>query len=110
MKPIAVTGSQRLKSMPNIPSFAEAGVPEIKSTDSYTFFALMGPAGMPAPVVQKLNEAFNKVSAQPEVGQRVRETMQLRPKAVTADQYRQVLERELGKWRELSKTVKIGTL
>lgn len=110
LKPIAVTGSQRLKSMPNVPSFAEAGVPEIKSTDSYTFFALMGPAGMPAPVVQKLNEVFNKVSAQPEVDQRVRETMQLRPKAVTADQYRQVLEREVGKWRELSKTVKIGTL
>ena len=109
VRALAVTGTQRIKAMPNVPSVAEAGVPELKSMGSYTFFGLMGPAGMPPAVVQRLNEAFNKVSAMPDVDQRMRETMMVRPKTVSPEEYRQVLERELGKWRELSKTVKIGT-
>ncbi|UUZ77238.1 tripartite tricarboxylate transporter substrate binding protein [Polaromonas sp. P1(28)-13] len=110
VKAIAVTGSQRLKSLPNVPSFSESGIPEIKSKDSYTFFALMGPAGMPTTVVKKLNEAINKVSMQPDVDQRVRETMQIRPKTITSNEYGQVLKQEVDKWRELGKTIKIDTL
>ncbi|CAN7142118.1 MULTISPECIES: Bug family tripartite tricarboxylate transporter substrate binding protein [unclassified Variovorax] len=109
VKAIAVTGAQRLKSLPNVPSVAEAGGSALKSMGSYTFFGLMGPARMPAPIVQRLNEAFNKVSAMPEVDQRMREVMFLRPKVAPPEEYRQYLERELAKWRELSKTVKIGT-
>ena len=109
VKPIAVTGNQRLKALPNVPSVAEAGVPELKSMGSYTFFGVMGPAGMPAPVVKKLNDAFNTVSAQPDVDQRLREVLMMRPKTVTTAEYREYLDRELVKWRELSKTVKIGT-
>ena len=109
VKAVAVTGDQRLKALPDVPSVAESGGPALKSMGSYTFFGLMGPARMPAPVVQRLNEAFNKVSAMPEIDQRMREVMFLRPKTVSPDDYRQYLERELAKWRELSKTVKIGT-
>ena len=109
VKAIAVTGEQRLKALPEVPSVTESGGPALKSMGSYTFFGVMGPARMPEAVVQRLNEAFNKVSAMPEVDQRMREVMFLRPKDVSADAYRQYLERELAKWRELSKTVKIGT-
>ena len=109
VKPIAVTGSQRLKALPDVPSIAEAGGPELKSMGSYTFFGVMGPAGMPAAVVQRLNDAFNKASAMPEVDQRMRDVMMLRPKIASPAEFRQTVERELGKWRELSKTVKIGT-
>jgi tripartite-type tricarboxylate transporter receptor subunit TctC len=109
LKAIAVTGAQRLKALPGVPSVAEAGGSALKSMGSYTFFGLMGPTRMPPAVVQRLNEAFNKVSTMPDVDQRMREVMFLRPKVVSPDEYRQHLERELGKWRELSKTVKIGT-
>ena len=108
LKAIAVTGRQRLKSMPGVPSVAEAGVPELESMGSYTIFGLMGPAGIPATVVRRLNEAFNSVSAMPEVDQRIRETLQMRPKAISPEEFRQVLELEVGKWRGLSRTVKIG--
>jgi tripartite-type tricarboxylate transporter receptor subunit TctC len=109
VKAIAVTGSQRLKALPDVSSVAESGGSELKSMGSYTFFGLMGPAGMPQSVVQQLNEAFNKVSAMPDVDQRMRELMMLRPKVSTPAEFKGTLERELGKWRELSKTVKIGT-
>jgi tripartite-type tricarboxylate transporter receptor subunit TctC len=109
VKALAVTGTQRLKALPNVPSVAESGVAELKSMGSYTFFGLMGPANMPAALVQQLNEAFNKVSAMPDVDKRLREQMMQRPVTATPAEFKHTLERELGKWRELSKTVKVGT-
>ncbi|MNY12401.1 Tripartite tricarboxylate transporter family receptor [compost metagenome] len=94
--------------MPDVPSVSESGVGELKSMGSYTFFGLMGPAGMPPAVVQQLNDAINKVSAMPDVDKRLRELMMVRPKIATPAEFKGTLERELGKWRELSKTVKIG--
>jgi tripartite-type tricarboxylate transporter receptor subunit TctC len=108
VKPIAVTGSQRLKELPNLPTFAEAGGAPLRGMGSYTFFGVMAPAGLPAPVLQRLNEGFNKVAAMPDVAQRMREVVQ-RPVTATPVEYRQYLERELAKWREVGKTVKLGT-
>jgi tripartite-type tricarboxylate transporter receptor subunit TctC len=108
VKPLAVTGPQRLKELPNLPTIAEAGGEALKGMGSYTFFGVMGPAGLPPPVIQKLNDAFNKVAATPEVAQRMRDVLQ-RPAVATPSEYRQYLERELAKWREVGKTVKVGT-
>jgi tripartite-type tricarboxylate transporter receptor subunit TctC len=107
VKPIAVTGSQRLKELPNLPTIAEVGGAQLKGMGSYTFFGVMAPAGLPAPVVARLNEAFNKVAATPEVAQRMRDVLQ-RPVIATPAEFRQTLERELSKWREVGKTVKLG--
>ena len=104
--PLAVTSTERVAVLKDVPTFEEIGYPEMNGA---IWFWLAGPKGMPAPVVQRLTEAFNKVSAMPEVDQQMREVMFLRPKTVSPDDYRQYLERELAKWRELSKTVKIGT-
>jgi tripartite-type tricarboxylate transporter receptor subunit TctC len=108
VKPIAVTGSQRLKELPNLPTFAEAGGAPLRGMGSYTFFGVMAPAGLPAPVLQRLNEGFNKVAAMPDVAQRMRDVVQ-RPVTATPVEFRQYLERELAKWREVGKTVKLGT-
>jgi tripartite-type tricarboxylate transporter receptor subunit TctC len=108
LRPVAVTGSQRLKSLPDVPSVAEAGVPELKAMGSYTFFGLVGPAGMPPAVVQRLNDAINTIAVIPEVSQRMRETFLWQPTTSTPASFRQHMERELGKWRELGKTLKVG--
>ncbi|HSW18766.1 MAG TPA: tripartite tricarboxylate transporter substrate binding protein [Ramlibacter sp.] len=108
VKPIAVTGSQRLKELPNLPTVAEAGGAALKGMGSYTFFGVMAPAGLPASVLERLNDAFNKVAAMPDVAQRMRDVMQ-RPVIATPAEFRQYLERELAKWREVGKTVKVGT-
>lgn len=108
VKPIAVTGSQRLKELPNLPTIQEAGGEALKGMGSYTFFGVMSPAGTPAPVVERLNEAFNKVGAMPDVAQRMRDIVQ-QPVKATPGEFRQYLERELAKWREVGKRVKIGS-
>ncbi len=108
LKPIAVTGSQRLKILPDLPTVAESGVPELKTVGSYTFYGLMGPAGMPADIVQRLNEAFNKATAMPDIAPRLRD-VGLRPGTGSAASFTQYIDRELAKWKAMRGKVKVGT-
>lgn len=55
VKAIAVTTAKRLPAFPDLPTVAEAGVPGYEVS---TWFALFGPAGLPEPVVQRLNREF----------------------------------------------------
>ena len=51
---LAVTGDQRVAALPELPTFAQAGVPGV---DVVTWFGLFAPAGTPAAIVQQLNAA-----------------------------------------------------
>ena len=58
LRALAVTGRQRLATLPDVPTFAEAGLP------GYEYYAWMGvaaPAGTPAAVVQRLNRQISAV-------------------------------------------------
>ncbi len=105
---LAVTGSQRLQELPNVPSLAEANVPEIKGIEDYTFYGLVGPAGMPKAVVAALNDAANKASSMPDVIQRMRD-LSFQPVNMSVDAFTHFMETEVGKWREVGKTLKIET-
>ena len=59
-RPIAVLSDKRSPLLPEVPTFAEAGFPE--ATLRF-WFGLHGPANMPAPVLQKLNETLNQALA-----------------------------------------------
>ena len=69
IKALAVTSAKRSSALPDVPSMTEAGLAGI---DVVNYFALMAPAGTPAPVVNALNAAINKVVALPEVVARFR--------------------------------------
>jgi len=107
LRGLAVTGASRLSALPDVPSIAESGVAELKSIDNYTFYGLVGPSGMPAPVVERLNEAINKASTMPDVVSRMREQLFYEPSSGTPAALRRYLESELPKWRELGKSVKL---
>jgi tripartite-type tricarboxylate transporter receptor subunit TctC len=64
LRALAVTSDARLASLPDVPTVAQAGLPQFK-LDSW--FALYAPAGTPADVVQTLNQAVNKILQQPDV-------------------------------------------
>lgn len=107
LRGLAVTGASRLSALPDVPSIAETGVAELKSIDNYTFYGLVGPSGMPAAIVERLNEAINKVSSMPDVVSRMREQLFYDPSSGTPAALRHYLETELPKWRELGKSVKL---
>ena len=64
VKALAVTSARRSSALPDVPSMTEAGYPGI---DVVNYFALMAPAGTPAAVIDKLNQAINKLVLLPEV-------------------------------------------
>lgn len=65
---IAVTGDRRFPTFPDTPTLAESGVPGFDLT---TWNVLLGPPGMPAPVLEALNRALNASLAEPELRQKL---------------------------------------
>ncbi|MGY2488757.1 tripartite tricarboxylate transporter substrate binding protein [Cupriavidus sp. CP313] len=64
LKPLAVAAKQRLKVLPNVPTYAEAGLPAMNNP---SWFGLGAPAGTPSAILDKLNDAVRQVLAEPEV-------------------------------------------
>jgi tripartite-type tricarboxylate transporter receptor subunit TctC len=63
VRPLAVTAEKRISSLPNVPTMGELGYPKVVI---YNWLGLAAPKNTPAPVIQKLNDAFNKALAQPD--------------------------------------------
>jgi tripartite-type tricarboxylate transporter receptor subunit TctC len=64
IRPLAVTGTQRIPGMPDVPTFVELGY---RDFDPYGWFGLFLPAATPAPIVQKLSDEVNRILRLPEV-------------------------------------------
>ncbi|MBK1660961.1 Bug family tripartite tricarboxylate transporter substrate binding protein [Paracraurococcus ruber] len=71
LKAYAVTSPARWPTLPNIPTMAEAGVRDFVVTSWCTW---VGPAGMPRPIMDKVNAALREIAADPAVQQRFQQT------------------------------------
>jgi len=69
IKALAVTSPRRLASLPDVPTVAEAL--GIGSFDSQTWFALAGPAGVPRPIVDRLQQAIGQIMKEPDIRNRL---------------------------------------
>jgi tripartite-type tricarboxylate transporter receptor subunit TctC len=107
VKALAVTGSRRLKGLPDVPSLAESGIKGLAGIDPYTYYGLAGPAGLPPATVNTLNEAINKVSKRPDVAAQLRERQFAEPGTGSPESFRSYIEEDLKKWREFGKVVKL---
>ena len=106
VKAIAVTGTQRLKTLPNVPTAGDS-VEALKSIGIYSIYGLLGPAGMPPSTTRILNDALNKAAQMPEVIQRL-ETANVKATTSTPAGLQEYLGAEVAKWRELGKKLKIN--
>ncbi len=94
VKALAVTSEKRVATLPNVPTLAQAGVPNI---DVSHWVGIFAPGGTAAEVVTKLNQAVNDVLAQPEVRQRlVSQGADVRPMSV--DQFTAFVKAETEKY------------
>jgi len=62
VRPLAVSGARRSPGFPDLPTIAEAGVP---GYEAGTWTGVIGPAGLPRPIVEKLNAAVNAAIRSP---------------------------------------------
>jgi tripartite-type tricarboxylate transporter receptor subunit TctC len=70
LRALAVSSPARLDVLPNVPTFAEAGVPQLNDP---SWFGLIGPSNLPQPVLAKVHEAVTKALASSEVRERMRQ-------------------------------------
>lgn len=107
VKGLAVSGDQRAKALPNVPTLQESATSEpLKNYGVYSIYGLLGPAGMNPTVTQALSDALKKISAMPDINQRL-ENGNVRVGFSTPAELKQYLEKEIAKWREVGKRVKI---
>jgi tripartite-type tricarboxylate transporter receptor subunit TctC len=64
LRALAITSATRNDELPDVPTMAESGLPEVASA---TYYGLFGPAGMPAEAVTRLNAAVNDSLKSPEL-------------------------------------------
>ena len=67
LRALGMTGAKRSPLVPDLPTIAEAGLPGYEITQ---WWGLLGPAGMPAAIVTRINSDVNAILQQPEVKER----------------------------------------
>jgi tripartite-type tricarboxylate transporter receptor subunit TctC len=94
LRGLAVSSGKRVPTLPDVPTFAEAGFPGL---EDYTWIAVFLPAGTPAAIVQKLNDAVGKAVQQPDIRERL-EALAFDPMAGSAQQTADYVKAEVVKW------------
>jgi tripartite-type tricarboxylate transporter receptor subunit TctC len=99
LKALAVTTATRAPQLPNVPTLQEAGVP---GYDASNWLALLGPAGMPKDLVQRLNSEIAKVMAQPDT-QKALFDAGVQVGLSTPEELNQLMQVEITKWAQIVK-------
>jgi tripartite-type tricarboxylate transporter receptor subunit TctC len=94
LRALAVAGTARSKSLPDVPTVFEAGVPGYEASAWYGFVA---PAKTPPDIVRKLNAAINAALAKPEAQERLA-ALGFEVVASTPQQFTAKIESEIAKW------------
>jgi tripartite-type tricarboxylate transporter receptor subunit TctC len=97
LRPIAVTSPERFPSVPDVPTFAESGLP---GYDVTSWYGLALPAGTPAPIARRMTEALHQSLARPNIAEQIRTAGAL-PKSSTPQELKEHVAREIKRWTEV---------
>ncbi len=96
---LGVTGSKRQPLIPDVPTFIESGFPML---DVPTWFALVGPAGIPRPVVARINQAVIKALGSKDVTDQLN-NLGIEPTPRTVDESDAFLKQDAAMWGRMAK-------
>lgn len=99
MRALAVTGKTRSPQLPNVPTMDEIG---FKGFDAMQWYGVVGPAGMPADVVRRLNETQVAVLKAPDLAEKLAGEA-VEPWPMAPDQFGQYIRSEVTRWSALAK-------
>jgi len=97
LRPLAVAYPSRLPELPDVPTMAEAGVPDFVVS---SWNGLAAPAGTPQPVIDKINKLVNEILAMPDVKQKM-SSLGAQPGGGTPQEFADYVKAETEKWREV---------
>ena len=97
VRALAVTGAQRAHSLPDVPTMIEAGVPGYEVT---AWSGVIASAGLPRPVLERLNAAVNAAIRDPATHARLAE-MGSEGGGGTPEEFAALIRRDSAKWAEV---------
>ena len=98
LRALAVTGAKRIKSLPNLPTLEESGQPGFVVT---TWQGIFAPAGLPAPVLAKINGEFVKAVHSAELRPRI-EAQDMEPTGLGVKAFNTAYYAELKRWTKVA--------
>ena len=102
MRALGVTSTRRTPLMPDVPAIAEV----LPGFDITAWFGIVGPAGMPRDVVDKLNAATTQVLKTPEMKDRLA-TIGLTPMPMAPEPFKGFIATEIVKWTRLAREANV---
>ncbi len=99
LRPIALAGRERSPLLPETPTLAEAGFPQVEAENWY---GLVAPARTPAPIIAMLHEAVAKALRDAEL-QRTYAEQGARPVGNTPEEFRAFITAETARWGEIGR-------
>ncbi|MBU0587628.1 MAG: tripartite tricarboxylate transporter substrate binding protein [Gammaproteobacteria bacterium] len=99
VRPLAVTGLKRHPLFKDVPTLDESG---FKGFDAMQWYGVVGPAGMPAPIVKLLNETLNTVLTGPDLQEKL-SVEAVEPMAMSPAQFAQFIRADIERWTKLAR-------
>ena len=103
LRPIAVTTAKRIPALPNIPTIAESGVPGYDVTN---WHGLIGPKGLPRPIVDRVNGEVNKIIKQKDMEEKL-QADGVSPVGGTPEDFMKTIQREIPQWKKVAAQAKV---
>jgi tripartite-type tricarboxylate transporter receptor subunit TctC len=103
LRALAVTAPRRLPSLPDVPTMAEAGLPDLE----FQFWAgIFAPAGTPRPIVKKLEAELNRIVSLADVSTRMA-GLHVSPRGGTSEELAETLAADLARWGAVARAANI---
>jgi tripartite-type tricarboxylate transporter receptor subunit TctC len=99
VRAIAVASAQRQPLLPDVPTAREQGVSDFEVN---SWYGVCAPAGVPAPILDKLNADLHEVMRIPEIEKRLTE-LGMPPAPTTRDEFDQFIRTEIARWAQVIK-------
>ena len=99
IRALAVMATERVATLPQVPTTAEAGMPELVVT---TWYGLFAPAGIKPEIVERLNSEFTKMMKLPEVKSKLAQ-VELEPTTNSPAEFAKFVRAEHDKWARVIK-------
>lgn len=99
VRPLAVTGLTRHAQYRDLPTLDESG---FKGFDAQQWYGVVGPAGIPAPIVQQLNESLAVVLRAPDLREKL-SVEAIEPMVMLPEQFAAFIKTDIARWTKLVK-------
>lgn len=103
LKALAVTAPKRSAAMPDVPTFAEAGVPNLNVS---VWVGISAPAGVPPPVVERIAREYARALQQPDVRTRLL-NLGAEPNGDTGASFTRMVREDVARWAKIVKTANV---